>query len=191
MAMRRFGGVVELLVLAVFNSGGNVRFGDPTGPQLVGHHHARLSPPLEEFVQEPRGSLPVPPGLDQNIKHIPPCINGAPESILLTSCLDGHLIKIPLVRRSWPTPPYLCREFRAKSVHPDPNGLTGHAHPALGHEILGIPQAEREAMTGPDRVGDNRRGVAKALDGRLVMDINHGVLIFQLYSPYAKTRNFS
>jgi hypothetical protein len=107
------------------------------------------------FAKEDADILLVASGLDQNVEHLALIIDAAPQIHLLTGDRDKDLVEMP--SSGWPRtpgaePPRVdWTEMRYSST----DRLVGDDDPALGEEILDIPEAECEAQVQPNGVLDD------------------------------------
>ncbi len=100
--MRSFGPIVQPLVLAMFDPGGDLGFGRSVGTELVGDQHSWLAPPPEQLSKEAFGCACVPTRLDQDIQHIAIGVDRPPEPVLFALDRDHDFVEMPFVRRAGP-----------------------------------------------------------------------------------------
>ena len=56
--------------------------------------------------------------------------------------------------------------MRTKAVDPKPDALAADKHAALCQKVLDVSRAKGEAVPGPDGIGNDLPGKAKALQAR-------------------------
>ena len=91
------GPVIEVPVLAMFDSQENLALGRSGALQFVGDEHARyVSQSLEEFAEELLCRLLVPAALDQDIQHVPLLIDCPPEIRFCRKIHEPYYILKPI-----------------------------------------------------------------------------------------------
>ena len=130
VSMHGFGPIVQPLMLAMFDPGGDLAFGRGIGSELVRDQHARLAPLPEQFSKEAFGRARVPTRLDQDIQHIAIGVDRPPEPVLRALDRDHDLAEMAFVRRAGALATDPSGELRTKARDPVPHGLIGHADPA-------------------------------------------------------------
>ena len=78
MAMRGFDPVVQPLVGPMIGTAVIVSECNIVAPKLVGHHDARLTPPVHQLAEKPSGSTGIAAFLDQDVQHVAPVIDSTP-----------------------------------------------------------------------------------------------------------------
>jgi len=79
-----------------------------------------------------------------------------PELVFSAVDRDDDLIQVPFVDRGRSVAPDTIGKVGAKAVHPFPDRFPADHHTPTGEKVLDIRRAERKAMVGPDRMGDDR-----------------------------------
>ena len=171
--MRCFRRVIDPLVPAVLHAGGEFRLRGRVGPQLVGHHHPRQAPSLEELAHEPFGGFGVSPRLNENVQDVAVRIDRPPQPMLRAVDLENDLVEVPPVGRPRPVASdlrcNLCPELR----DPDPDRFMGYDDPSLGQKVFNVAQAQGEAVIRPDGVADDGAREAMPLEAGEVVEIQH------------------
>lgn len=112
-------------------------------------------------------SMPIFRGIrNQDIERVTIGVDGSPQPVLHAVHLDHDLVEVPFVVRLRPVPADASRKMRTKPVHPKADGFAADDDAALRQQILDIRRAQRKAMKGPDRIGDDLAGKTKALRAR-------------------------
>jgi len=93
--------------------------------------------------------------LNQDVDHIAVLIDGTPEIMPPPSDRDEDLVQIPRIAQTTAASPEAACVLRTELPTPLPDRLVGHDDPALGQEILGISEAQAEAVIKPDGVTDD------------------------------------
>jgi hypothetical protein len=125
------GAVIEIPVLAMFDSWKNFAFGRSIALEFVSDEHARdVGQAFQEFAEELlRGPL-IPAALDQNIQHGPVLIDRPLEIVPFSLDRQKHLIHMPLI--AWPrAAAQLVGILLAELATPFADGLIRHDHAAL------------------------------------------------------------
>ena len=140
----------------MFHAGGEFRLRGRVGTKLVGHHHPRQAPSLEELAHEPFGGRGVAPRLNEDVQHVavrrandPPdhslirlTVDRPPEPMSDAVDLEDDLVEVPLVGRAGSMAPDLCGDLRPELRDPDPDRLMGDDDPARS----GPAAAQRATM---------------------------------------------
>jgi len=79
---------------------------------------------------------------------------------------DDDLVDVLLVGSAGSIASDASGELRAEAVHPQPDRLPADDDAPLGQQVFDVGRAQREAMVGPDRVGDHLAGKTEALQAR-------------------------
>jgi len=173
MAMRRFDPVVQPLVGPMIGTAAIVAEGKVVASQLVGHHDVRLPPSAHRLAERPSAGPGIAAFLNQDVQHITPVIDDAPQPVRLTADGDRHLVDVPLVAQRWPVAPNLGSDLRSEPFDPCPGRFVAHRHTAFSEQILNVPQAQVETVIAPDHAGDHRPGKAIPLQSRRRGQIHH------------------
>ena len=145
--MRILSPVVEVAALAVLDPGQDLPLGRAIAGQLVRHEHAGHVPQtLEQLPEEALRRFGIPAALHQDVEHGTVLVDGAPEVVPLAADSEEHLIEMPLVPGSRPTPAQPVGEALRELQAPAPDRLVGEDDAALGQEQLDIAEAERERV---------------------------------------------
>jgi hypothetical protein len=112
-----------------------------------------------------RGAL-VPFRLDQHIEDLALGVDGSPQIDHAAIDFQIDLVEMPDGMGLRPAFTQVSRDHGSKMVHPAANGLIGDHDPALGKQILDIPEAHGEPDIKPDRLLDDfgREAVAAIAD---------------------------
>lgn len=118
-----------------------------------GHDDTRLAKAGDQPPKETPGSFGVSARLHKDIQHVPVRIHRPPQRLLHAVDQNDDFVQMPLVGSSGAVTFDATGEMPAKSVHPFAHGFAAGGYTAFGKKILDVRSAEREAMTGPHRVG--------------------------------------
>ncbi len=129
MAVGRFDPVVQPLVGPVIGTAAIRAEHNIFAAEFVGHHDARLTPSAHQLAEKPPGSSGISPFLNQNIQHIAPIIDGAPQPVWLTADGDRHLIDMPLIACRGTAAPDLRGDLRSKPIDPCSDRLVAQIVP--------------------------------------------------------------
>ena len=155
--MRILGPVVEVLALAVLDPGHHLELGRAIAGQFVRHDGAGYVPqPFQQLPEEALRRFGIPAALHQDVEHGAVLVDGAPEVMPFAADAEEHLIEMPFVPGSRPPSAQPIREALGELQAPAPDRLVGEDDAALGQEQLDVPEAQRERVVEPDRVGDDR-----------------------------------
>ena len=155
--MRILGPVVEVLALAVLDPGQDLALGRAIAGQFVRHDGAGYVPqPFQQLPEEALRRFGIPAALHQDVEHGAVLVDGAPEVMPFAADAEEHLIEMPFVPGSRPPSAQPIREALGELQAPAPDRLVGEDDAALGQEQLDVPEAQRERVVEPDRVGDDR-----------------------------------
>lgn len=93
----------------------HLRLGSRIGTQLVGHNYAPCAAlALDQLAHQTQRGRLVSSALQQGIKYVTVCIDGAPQLVFLTLDRHHHLIELPLVgKAATRTPTELLSEPQA------------------------------------------------------------------------------
>ncbi len=115
---------------------------------------------LSNLRQKPRGGVPIPARLEQDVDDLAILVDGSPE--ILTPAANGHeeFVQMPRVA-DWPrAPPEPPCVGHTADLAPLPNGLVRHGDAALGKQVFDVAETEGETVVEPDGVliiaGGNR-----------------------------------
>jgi hypothetical protein len=75
---------------------------------------------------------------------LPSSQKGPPQEHPLAADPPDHLVQLPPPSRLRPQAPQVPGELHPEHLRPDPDRLIAYLDPALGQQILDIPEAERE-----------------------------------------------
>ena len=130
--------------------------------ELVWDKAIFLQKPLHEFQ---RGTL-VPFRLDQHIEDLALGVEGSPQIDRAAIDFQIDLIEMPDGVGLRPALTQISRDLGSKMVHPAAHGLIGDHDPALGKQILDIPETQGESDIKPDCLLDDlgREAVAAIAD---------------------------
>ena len=151
-----FGPIIQLAVLAAFDTGEHLPLHGAVALELVRDDHPwDILTPLEELPKELLGGLFIAPALDQDMEDNAVLIRGAPQIVPLPIDREKHLITVPLV--AWLGAPalQLIGILLAKCATPLADGLIGRDHPTNKEKFLHIAVAEAELIIQPDPMADN------------------------------------
>jgi len=124
------------------------------GSELVGHHHPRQTPSLEELAHEQLCGRGVAPLLNEDIQDVPVRVVCPPQLMLRAVDFEYDLVEMPLVGWAGPIASDLRGELRAKPRNPHPNRLMGNDDAPLGQNVFDISQAQGETVGRPDGISD-------------------------------------
>jgi hypothetical protein len=112
---------------------------------------------LEQFSEQFQRRMFVPSALDQHVQHLALVIDRAPQEHLPPADPHHHLIEMPSTRWRRPTPAQVGRDQRTELQRPAADRLVADLDPALGQQLLDVPQAQGEAEIQPHRIADHVR----------------------------------
>jgi hypothetical protein len=123
-------GIVEIAVLAVFDTGEHLPHCGAVALELVCDDHPwGILTPLEELPKELLGGLSVAPALDQDIEDSAVLIHGAPKIVPLPIDREKHLVAVSLVAWLGASALQLIGILLAKFATPRADGFIEHDHP--------------------------------------------------------------
>lgn len=112
----------------------------------LGAHLTWIGQPARtvKATQQLQRRLLVPPLLDQNVEHLALVIDGPPQIHPSAADLHDDLIEMPAAGRRTAASAQVCRDQRAELDDPATDRLAADLDPALRHQLLDVPDAERE-----------------------------------------------
>ena len=155
--MRILGLVVEVWALAVLDPGQDLALGRAIAGQFVCHDGAGYVPqPFQQLREEALRRFGIPAALHQDVEHGAVLVDGAPEVVPFAADAEEHLVEMPFAPGSRPPSAQPIREALGELQAPALDRLVAEDDAALGQEQLDVPEAQRERVVKPNRVGDDR-----------------------------------
>ena len=137
-------------------------------PEALGDEAAwGAAAPLEQLRKEPRRSVAITAGSEQDVDDVALLVDGAPQVLPLAANRDEQLVEMPgVAERSGPVPKP-PRVRNAKGCTPVPDGFVRDGDTPLREELFHVAKAEREAIVEPDGMTDDGgwEAVAGIADG--------------------------
>ncbi len=145
------------------------------GDQLLGSEAVTLQKLSHQFQ---RGVL-VSLGLDRHVENLVFGVDGAPQIDHSAIDFQIDLVKTPSRVRLRAAPSQVRSDDRPEMIHPAPDCLVGHRHPALREQIFDGAQAQREPKIEPNRLANDlgREPVAGVADFRHSLRLRAGEAI--------------
>jgi hypothetical protein len=134
---------------------------DAVASQLISDDYARyILETLQQTSEESRCGFGIAPRLNEDVEYDAGLIDGSPEIVLNALDPDEHLIKVPLVPRSWPAATQTISEILAEFLAPSSHRLIRNGDAPCGQQKLDITEAHTEHMIRPHGMADNLGGEA-------------------------------
>jgi hypothetical protein len=112
----------------------------------------------EHAPQEGDGRLFVASFLDEDVQHEPILIYRSPQPVLPPADLQLHLVDVPFVGPSRPSPTKLLGVGRAELAAPEADRFITDLDAALAQQLLNVAMAQIEPVVQPDGVADDLGG---------------------------------
>ena len=84
------------------------------------------------------GSLVVPPGLNDQIKHLALIVHGASEIHAPSADLADHLVQMPARGGRWPPALQVPGDLRGELDRPTPDGFVADVDAPLNEHLLDV-----------------------------------------------------
>jgi hypothetical protein len=123
--------------------------------QLIRYDDPRCAPTLHEFPQKPLGGFCVSAQWHKDFERVSVAIDCTLEPVLLPANWDHNFIQVPLVGGLGAITPDLGRNLCSKFRYPNSDCLMADRNAAFRQQILNVPQAEGEAVVGPNGIANN------------------------------------
>jgi len=131
--------------------------------QLIGNDHPWLAKLCDQPCQKALGGFGTAACLNQDIEGVTLCIDGPPKPVFHTIDRDHGLVQMLFVVKARALPADADSKMCAKPVDPKADRFAPDDNTALRQKIFNIGCAERKAVVGPDRIGEDLARIAKAL----------------------------
>jgi hypothetical protein len=113
---------------------------------------------LQQTCEESLCGFGIAPRLNEDVEHDAILIDGSPEIVPHALNPDEHLIKVPLVPRSWPAVTQTISEILVEFLAPSSHRLIGDDDAPFGQQKLAITQTQTEHMIQPDGMANDLGG---------------------------------
>jgi len=154
--MRILGPVVEIPARTMPDVGQNGTMSNTVAARAVGNEAPWLVfQSMQKPLEEPLGSRPVPPVLNQDVQYDAVLINGPPQIVQRAPDADEHLVEVPRIAGPRSSPAQSPGEVGTELPTPVSDALVGDHNATFGQDQLDITQAETEDVVQPDRVADD------------------------------------
>jgi hypothetical protein len=146
-----FGPIIQIAVLAVFDTGEQIPLRGAVALELVRDEHpGDILTPLEELPRELLGRGFVTATLHQDIEHVPVLIHRPPEVVPVAVDAEKDFVQMPCVTRAGASTTQLIRICLAKLATPLADGFVRDVDPACEQQLLHVTVAQAKPIVEPD-----------------------------------------
>jgi hypothetical protein len=154
--MRVFYTVVQIAMLAMFDSRENLSLRRSVALEFVGDEHARhVRQPFEELAEELLRCPLVTSALHPDVEHVPLLIHRPPHIVPFTFNGEYPLVEVPLVAGPRTAATELIRILLSEFAAPFANRFRAHDYTAFKQEFFNIAEAQAEPKVQPHGVADD------------------------------------